>query len=122
MRAAQKRANKKTRATIQGRLSGSIGLAIRTALKGNKKGHHWETLVDYTLEQLKQRLEMNFDDNMNWENYGNYWWIDHIKPVSLFNFKTPEDQSFKDCWALANLQPMEKIANIIKGNKFKIEL
>ena len=28
------------------------------------------------------------------------------------------DEEFKKCWALENLQPMEKIANIKKGNKY----
>ena len=54
---------------------------------------------------------------MTWDNYGSYWWIDHIKPRSLFKYEKPEDKEFKECWALKNLQPMEKIANIKKGNK-----
>ena len=100
------------------RLNSNIAIAIGFALKGNKAGKHWETLVGYTLQNLIDRLELNFDENMNWNNYGSYWWIDHWKPQSLFHYTTPEDQAFKDCWALCNLQPMEKIANIIKGNKF----
>ena len=55
---------------------------------------------------------------MNWSNYGSYWWIDHKKSRSLFKYEKTEDQAFKDCWCLANLQPMEKIENIKKGNKF----
>lgn len=55
---------------------------------------------------------------MNWDNYGSYWHIDHIKPISLFKYETAEDPEFKKCWALDNLQPLEKIANLKKGNKF----
>jgi len=100
------------------RLNNNISVAIRKSLRGNKAGKHWEDLVGYTLEQLRQRLEINFDKNMNWNNHGSYWSVDHWKPISLFNYTTPEEQTFKDCWSLCNLRPMEKIANIIKGNRF----
>jgi hypothetical protein len=60
---------------------------------------------------------------MNWENYGGLasnkevitWWIDHIIPVSSFDFVKPEQ--IKECWSLKNLKPLEKIENIKKGKK-----
>ncbi len=57
---------------------------------------------------------------MSWENYGSYWWLDHIKPRSSFNYESPDDKELKECWALENLQPLEKIANIRKGNKILV--
>jgi hypothetical protein len=53
---------------------------------------------------------------MTWENYGE-WHVDHIKPISSFTFETCEDEEFKICWSLDNLQPMWGIENIKKGNK-----
>jgi hypothetical protein len=32
--------------------------------------------------EYKIYLEKQFDENMNWENYGTYWEIDHIQPLS----------------------------------------
>lgn len=55
---------------------------------------------------------------MNWNNYGSYWVIDHKKPKSLFKYYNPEDQAFRDCWCLANLQPLEVKENLNKSNKF----
>lgn len=86
---------------------------VRHSLKGRKNGWKWEKWVGYTLNDLVEHLEALFDDKMNWDNYGSYWHIDHIKPRSLFSL-----EEFKECWALSNLQPLEKIANIKKGNKF----
>jgi len=103
---------------IRFRLDKDLGAQIRQALNRNKAGRKWESLVGYTLEDLMERLEFNFDENMNWNNYGSYWSIDHRKPKSLFGYKTPKDQAFKDCWSLANLQPMEKMENIRKSNHF----
>lgn len=61
---------------------------------------------------------------MNWENYGGRsddsrqtWWIDHIKPQSQFLYESIEDPLFKECWDLSNLRPLEKKANMSKGDK-----
>jgi len=57
---------------------------------------------------------------MNWNNYGRgkgKWTIDHIKPVSKFNYKSVNDEEFQRCWALKNLRPLEYIKNIKKSNK-----
>lgn len=102
----------------QFRLSMNMGSAICRALKQNKVGRHWEVLVDYTLSQLKHRLESQFDNKMTWKNYGTYWEIHHIKPQSLFNFITSEDKKFKECWALSNLQSLEIGENRSRGNSY----
>ena len=97
----------------------NMSVAIRQSLKGKKAGRSWEKLVGYVLKDLIERLEGQFDEKMNWENYGSYWHIDHIKPRSLFKYTSPEDPEFKGCWALENLQPLEKIANLRKSNTFR---
>jgi len=99
------------------RLNSNMSSVISNCLKGKKAGKKWQDLVGYTLTDLMKHLESRFEPWMNWKNYGK-WHIDHIKPQSLFNYKTAEDKEFKECWALNNLQPMEKIANIKKGNRF----
>lgn len=102
------------------RLDKNIVCVISTSLKGIKAGRKWQGLVGYTLEDLRQHLEGQFDKKMSWENYGSYWHVDHIKPRSLFKFTKPEDKEFKECWELKNLQPLERIANLKKHNKFTI--
>ena len=47
---------------------------------------------------------------MNWNNYGEYWEIDHIIPQNLFNMTTAESKDFQICWSLMNLRPLEKSA------------
>lgn len=80
--------------------------AIGRSLKGNKAGRHWETLVPYTLEQLKSHIESQFTLSMSWDNYGTYWELDHIIPQNLFKFEKPEDKQFQICWSLLNLRPL----------------
>jgi hypothetical protein len=75
-------------------------------------------LLDYSIKELMIHLEKRFRDGMNWDNYGPYWHIDHIKPVSHFKFKSKNDFEFKECWALSNLQPLLKSENLSKGNRY----
>ncbi len=100
------------------RLDCSMGVAIYLSLREKKGGRRWEFLVGYTLKDLTKHLEMQFDENMTWKNYGSYWQVDHIRPRSLFKYTSPEDMEFKKCWTLENLRPLEKIANLRKGNTF----
>lgn len=93
--------------------------AIYIVLKENnlqKYGHYFD-ILGYTPEELIVHLEKQFNDGMNWDNYGE-WHIDHIKPISSFVFESSEDEEFKKCWSLDNLQPMWGLENIRKGNKF----
>jgi len=99
------------------RLDNNVGRAMCGCLKGIKAGRKWEGLVGYGIEDLIRHLESKFKSWMNWDNYGK-WEVDHIKPKSLFNYEKPEDKEFKECWALKNLQPLEKLENRKKYNHF----
>ena len=110
--------DRRKRSSAKGKVSDNISRAIRKSLgTGNKRGHHWEFLVGYTIDQLKRHLEKQFKPGMAWENFGNYWNIDHKIPVSAFNFVSFEDMDFKKCWSLKNLQPLEAPINFQKGAK-----
>lgn len=71
----------------------------------SKAGKSFLQYVEFTEEELKTHLEAQFDDNMNWENYGNYWSLDHIIPQSDTPYDTMEHPNFKISWALSNLRP-----------------
>jgi hypothetical protein len=40
------------------------------------------TELGCSIKDFKKYLEKQFDENMTWENYGEYWEIDHIFPLS----------------------------------------
>lgn len=115
-----RKADQKRLQDPQYRLSHSISGGIRDALKSGKKGHHWETLVGYTLDDLVEHLESLFQEGMSWKNYGrgeDKWHVDHVKPKSSFSFTSFDDPEFKECWALRNLQPLWEPDNLSKGNR-----
>jgi len=65
-------------------------------------------------------LQYQFDDEMNWNNYGTYWHIDHVLPVSMFNHEDTEAVSI--CWNWRNLRPLEARENIKKSNSINFNL
>jgi len=93
---------------------------IRKSLNGTKNYRKWQTLVGYTVEDLKSHIEKQFDTDMNWDNYGlNGWHIDHKIPRGAFNYSKTTDDDFKRCWALKNLQPLWAKENIRKGKRLE---
>lgn len=86
--------------------------------RGVKNKRPWTSLTGFTDLQLREHLEKLFLPGMTWENYGT-WHIDHVKPVVTFQFTQPEDEQFKACWALTNLQPLWGVDNFKKGSLFQ---
>lgn len=96
------------------RISRNLSKAIWQSLNGKKGGRTWLSFVDFTVDELKLHLESKFKDNMTWDNYGKYWHVDHVKPLSWFDLET----EFKEAWCLDNLQPLTAKENLSKNNKF----
>jgi len=101
---ANKRQRRKT--DLKFKLNNNISGAIHKSLKGNKGHQKWQDLVGYTTNQLIKRLKSTLPDGYVWDDYikTTQLHIDHIIPISVFNFTKPEHEDFKKCWALKNLQ------------------
>ena len=100
---------------IRSVVSNSVYKAIKN--QGNTKGGATFSALPYSPHDLVEHLERQFDDKMNWDNYGSYWDVDHIYPQSLLPYDSLDHPNFQKCWALDNLQPLEKMENIKKSNK-----
>ena len=100
------------------KLNSLMSNAIRGSLKNGKNGRQWESLVGYSIDDLKKHFEKLFTVGMSWDKFleGEIH-IDHKHPISVHNFTKPEHEDFKRCWALKNLQPMWALENISKGAK-----
>ena len=105
------------RKNIRFRLSKNISTGISDSLRNKKNGRHWETLVNFTVDELMIHLEKQFLPEMSWVNYGK-WEIDHIVPICKWIFSSYDDLDFKRCWHISNLQPLWKKENILKSGNF----
>ena len=105
------------------KLNANIRNYIRYSLKvrgASKNGRKWERLVGYTLDDLVVHIEQLWRPGMTWQNHGrgpDKWQIDHVIPISAFDFTSAEDIGFKQCWALTNLQPLWADENLEKRDK-----
>jgi hypothetical protein len=85
---------------INYRLKKSLASRLRNVLKKD------DTTMNYigcNIQYLREWFEFNFTKEMNWDNYGSYWSIDHIIPVCKFDL-TNEDDKLK-CWNWSNMMP-----------------
>ena len=108
--------NEKRRKDILYRLKYILRSRTRDIFKV-KKHIKTNSLYDYlgcSVIELKEYLEIQFKDNMNWDNYGK-WHIDHIIPLS--SAKT-EEELYKLC-NYKNLQPLWAEENLKKGAKWE---
>lgn len=118
-KATAKKTKQKRFLLAKNRINRSISEGVRSCLRKSKAGRKWESIVGYTVNELKRHLESLFTQGMTWSNYGE-WHIDHIIPQSFFKFESDEDVEFKMCWRLENLQPLWARENIQKGNKIAV--
>jgi len=61
---------------------------------------------------LKQHLELQFKEGMNWDNYGD-WHVDHIIPLS----SAKNEKELIELFHYKNLQPLWAEENLLKSNK-----
>lgn len=107
---AQRRVQRKLRNTVSSRIS--------RALKEGRFGLSLEQLVGYSAQQMRTHLEALFLPGMTWDNHGE-WHIDHIRPLSSFEFTSRECAQFCAAWALDNLQPLWAADNLRKGARWE---
>ena len=113
-----KNKNKRYKTDLKYNINCKVRVGVTTSLKGNKDGQHWEDLVGYTSGDLIKRLKQTIPKGYTWEDYlKGKLHIDHIIPMSVFNFTLPEHIDFKRCWSLGNLQLLPASENISKSNK-----
>ena len=95
----------------------------------SKGGKSILKFLPYTMQELKEHLEKQFEPWMTWENYGSYradiwndndpstwiWNLDHIIPQSDLPYISMDEDNFKKCWALENLRPYSAKQNLLDG-------
>lgn len=115
-----RKASLKRRATLKGQLSHNMSNALYRCLKSSKNGKHTFNILGYTVDKLKKHLERTMPDGFTWGDYiSGKLHVDHVTPISVFNFEKPEDDDFKKCFALKNLQLLPAFDNMSKSDKLK---
>jgi len=117
----QRERYQRTKSDPLDKLRRAIGCGLRNSIRRNKSGRKCFDVVGYSAEELKVHLERQFVGSMCWENYGE-WHIDHITPVSAFDFTIDPLNVARRVWALPNLRPLWKLENMKKHAKVTLLL
>ena len=70
------------------------------------------------IENFRKWIELQFQEEINWENFGSAWQFDHIVPVTYFDFSQEED--LKLCWNFTNIRVEQFQRNKDRGNRLDI--
>lgn len=89
---------------------------IRNSIKRQytEKSKKTQEILGCSFEEFKIYLEEQFDENMNWDNQGSYWHMDHKKPISL----AMTEEEVYELNHYTNFQPLYWEDNLSKGNKY----
>jgi hypothetical protein len=111
--------NERYKNNIQFKLGMILRQRFKSAIKGYKI-HQIEDLISCPIEECKKHIEKQFHPEMTWENHGEIWEIDHIKPCASFDLTDIEQQ--KQCFHYMNYQPLFKTTKIAESFGYKDQI
>lgn len=114
------------------KIKAHVSRQIRNALFKNNQSKNGDSVLkflQFSIKELKDHLEKQFESWMTWDNYGIYklstwddnniltwkWNIDHIIPQSNFKYSSMKEENFRKCWDLNNLRPYSAKLNALDG-------
>lgn len=107
------RRNARRLLNVRGRICRNMRSAISRGIGGGRIGRRLTEVLGYDWLAFRSHLEALFEPGMTWENYGE-WQIDHVEPVSWFDFKTTRGTAFRKAWAITNLCPRWRSSEIAR--------
>ena len=102
--------------TFYGKMNHAIFCCLhRGVLAKINRASKYTTALGYSWRQLREHLESQFLSDMTWDNWGEVWEVDHIRPLASFRYESLDDPQFREAWKLSNLRPLYRDANAKKG-------
>lgn len=97
---------------INYRIKKSLAARLRKVIL--EKNSSTMNYIGCNIIYLREWFTYNFSSEMNWENYGSYWSIDHVIPVCKFDLTIEKEKL--QCWNWTNLVPVSIKYNSTKKN------
>jgi hypothetical protein len=83
----------------------------------SNKNNSSKELLGCEIEHYFNWINYTMTDEMTWENYGKYWNIDHLIPISNFDLSNHEETkkafNWKNTWAMESSRNFRKGKSII---------
>ncbi len=93
-------------------------IALRRYVLEQKANENYALYFGLDIKSFREWIEIQFSEDLNWDNFATKWQFDHIIPVAYFDFSIEED--LKLCWNFVNIR-VEKIElNKVRGNRIDV--
>lgn len=96
---------------IGSKLRDNISRRLRQKLNKNDLTSSY---LGTNIDIIKKWLESNFTHEVNWDNYGSFWHIDHVFPINKFDLEDSENIAI--CFNWKNLYPLNAFDNKSKSD------
>lgn len=96
-----------------------VAMNLRRKLNKIVKESHRQPIDEFvgcSHNRFREYFESLFKPGMRWENHGELWQVDHIRPCCSFDLTDPVQQL--ECFHYTNLQPLWTKDNLRKANKW----
>jgi hypothetical protein len=87
---------------------------VKEVFKGKRSA---QSVFGCSRQEFEKHIQSQFTKGMHWNNYGTFWHIDHIVPLSHFDPYNEDHKRLANHWT--NLRPLEAMANMRRGNRMK---
>ena len=98
---------------IRNKVRAKINVALRRYLSTGKDKYYPE--LGMGLHNYVKFIEERMTEDMNWDNWGTTWHIDHVQPFEVFNLET--EQGINSAFHHSNTYPLLRELNNLKSNK-----
>lgn len=93
-------------------------LAMRRYIIEDVPNQNYAPYFGLDSKTMREWIEVQFADGLNWDNYAKAWQFDHIVPVFYFDLKKEEDLML--CWNFINIRVEPISANKARGNRVDV--
>ncbi|MFY7964164.1 MAG: hypothetical protein ACOVO1_04660 [Chitinophagaceae bacterium] len=93
-------------------------LALRRYLIENVPNVNYAPYFGLDTTTFRKWIEIQFTNDLSWDNYAKSWQFDHIVPVVYFDLEVEED--LRMCWSYINIRVEPFNFNKNRGNRVDV--
>lgn len=105
-------------ALIQFREKRKWQIALRRYVLEKNRSSFYAPYFGLDNSKFREWIEIQFEDELNWENFSSNWQFDHIVPVAYFDFTNEAD--LRLCWNFVNIRIEKNHLNKNRANRIDV--
>ncbi len=92
--------------------------ALRRYVLEKNPSESYAMYFGLSIESFREWIEVQFSDDLNWDNFATAWQFDHIVPIAYFDFDKEED--LKLAWSFINIRVEKYDIDKVKRNRIDV--